>query len=90
MPGPPPRATGIGYVVMAEVAYQWGELAQRLYGSGPPHRLAAHNIGALDYGRQQARGTDSAIGRLMLSTERRARTTSCPRGRGTPIGTSGA
>ena len=26
MPGPPPRAAGIGYVGMAEVAYQWGEL----------------------------------------------------------------
>jgi len=30
VPGPPPRAAGIGYVGMAEVAYQWGELAQRL------------------------------------------------------------
>jgi MalT-like TPR region len=26
VPGPPPRAAGIGYVGMAEVAYQWGEL----------------------------------------------------------------
>ena len=62
MPGPPPRAAGIGYVGMAEVAYQWGELAQRLYGSGPRHPLAVHNIGALDYGRQQDKGTDSALG----------------------------
>ena len=32
---------------------------------------------------------DSAIGRLMLTTERRARTTSCPRGPGAQNDTSG-